>query len=453
MILTLVILILELVIIRASLSWFGLVPSPTIVLIFIALSQIIYAMAHDGLITNYFLEIFYLGGIYLNFEFTQLFYLCVSLAIFSISAMSRYLLSRNGAAPVFTQSKMPISLLLSNVVLATLIIQALVLASVANWSIIIANREYLLMSSPSSVVGDSGLMELVFSTILFSGLTAASFSALNYVAKRELLSFVFGIIAICYFLYFLSAHQRAAAAMPIAFAAMLWMTDPSRYFKFIMAMAALALVSFMSALIGRGQPEQGLTSLTEVIPNLVSGVLQIQDIIVNFFEGIFVFGESVQLRHEPSELYKFLSFSPLPSFADGFANIREAQETRLSEYVPVSGFGELYLFGFPYNIIGAVILLSAMYLVERVRQVSMNLYKICNMLLFVSLYFLNTYPIRNAFKPLWIMYILVFVTLIIGARRLRREQEVSRVGAVRRHAEITESIGAVPARRAMPGET
>src|SRR5262249_26112766 len=116
-------------------------------------------------------------------------------------------------------------------------------------------------------------------------------------------------------------------------------------------MVFLTVIALMGALEQRATDRHGLSTLPETIlsPFASSNPLdEISQSIMDFCQGAVVTAESFELYTDFNLKYKILAFSPLPSFVDGYSSIRSDSEQRLHDYVPMSGIGELYHFGWLY---------------------------------------------------------------------------------------------------------
>ena len=86
--------------------------------------------------------------------------------------------------------------------------------------------------------------------------------------------------------------------------------------------------------------------------------------IFNFFGGYSLLDATTthQDYYYPLQ-YKLLSFSPLPSFIDGFANIRHFEQ-RINYHMPFSSLSEVIAFGYKFYILFLVILAVTTYKME-----------------------------------------------------------------------------------------
>src|SRR5262249_12338787 len=119
--------------------------------------------------------------------------------------------------------------------------------------------------------------------------------------------------------------------------------------------------------------------------------------------------------------YKILAFSPLPSFVDGYSSIRSDSEQRLHDYVPMSGIGELYHFGWLYICVLLVGLTMFIRAHTALAAKAPVIFIVCNFLIMFSLYVLFSYPVRNALRFFWIAVIL-FVAADFAKRRWSKDK-------------------------------
>ncbi|MGR3780885.1 MAG: hypothetical protein ACU0DT_06420 [Albimonas sp.] len=162
---------------------------------------------------------------------------------------------------------------------------------------------------------------------------------------------------------------------------------------------ALILGCFVVALAGRGHATQGLGSVLPVIQALDVGHLGwlAAKLGATSFDAGMSYANA--LRHAPvyDASYQVLSFSPLPSFLDGF-DVGE-MEQRINIYVPFSAFGEAVHF----HPLAAPLLFAACLVATR--QLTLGFFRDGDALsaaLFplylVCLLKLQTYPIRASLR-------------------------------------------------------
>jgi hypothetical protein len=410
---TLLFLLCQSFLIVVCYNYYGILPFPTILVAYISICQLMYGLAHDGIAQTEMFFLYRMGGLEHNFVFTQLFYLGISAYVTLCCVVFRTRSRSRHERLTVPQLRKVVSRGTSAILLLVLAVQLSILVAVLNWDIVLRNDEYLLMTSPDAVIGDSSFLHGLFGSMTFVGPLAATMAAFSHSMKRPLFFAGFAIISVCYFLFLLSAHSRSAALSPVAFAAVLWMTGAERHWKAILFASTLAALSIVSGLAGRGGGVEGFASLPGIFANIFDGNSgkNIIDLLANICEGIFVTGEGFRVNESHPTLYKILSLSPAPSFVDGFAYINDAQQIRLHDYVPMSGFSEFYLFGFPYNMACVFIVTLAIYISMKLREINKTMFIVCNTMQFLSFYILNAYPIRNGLKPLWLVYLLALLVV------------------------------------------
>lgn len=154
---------------------------------------------------------------------------------------------------------------------------------------------------------------------LLLGICAYAFAFSLAVYSRYLMVYVF-----VFFMGRVFSQRRGGAGAIVAFT----------------LYTALILGCFVVALAGRGHATQGLASVLPVIEALDVGHLGwlAAKLGATSFDAGMSFANA--LRHAPvyDPAYQTLSFSPLPSFLDGFD--AGEMEQRINIYVPFSAFGE-----------------------------------------------------------------------------------------------------------------
>ena len=185
----------------------------------------------------------------------------------------------------------------------------------------------------------------------------------------------------------------------------------------------LILLCFAVAQAGRSNAAQGLSAVGAVLDGL--RVEQLGWILARLgatsFDGAISFANA--LRHDPiyEPSYQLLSFSPLPSFIDGF-DARE-MEQRINIYVPFSAFGETAHF----HPVAVPILFAVCALVTR--QLTLGYFRDRDALtvalypvFLVCLATLQTYPLRASFRSLVAIGLISWLSVQLRRRRERRQE-------------------------------
>lgn len=108
------------------------------------------------------------------------------------------------------------------------------------------------------------------------------------------------------------------------------------------AVGAAVFLAFAVAIAGRGLHIQGVASIGAVLGQLDLGALEYLGIklAVTTFDGGLAYANALGIEPAYDPLYQRLSFSPLPSLLDGFADVERRLGYRINAYVPVSAYAE-----------------------------------------------------------------------------------------------------------------
>ena len=131
---------------------------------------------------------------------------------------------------------------------------------------------------------------------------------------------------------------------------------------------------------------------------------------VNFFPGGVNLANAASIDYKYSVDYILYSFSPFPSFIDGFSG---AEPLRLGPFTPVGGFSEFYLFGyFPLGCLFIVLAYFFYYIDSIINKLSNNYY-IYGLLVFSSLLIIRLWS-YNARSSMRLILFLIIVTVILN---------------------------------------
>lgn len=295
---------------------------------------------------------------------------------------------------------------------------------VYDWSVIWRNGLYLSMTDPDYLRSSSGLIRVANQLATPSAVVAAFISVYSLARRHYAAGAILLILFTWHVFFFLAAHSRAATLILAASALAVFVF--TRHRNIAIFVAGLALFSLVSALAGRSSGHHGLSSIAEIMGNIASRDQNVVDIvqftILNFFEGVFTFSEHFARSVYFAPEYKNLSLSPLPSFIDGFANIREANESKLFIVVPRGALDEILQFGFVHS----VVYFSTQFFAIRLslissRRTSSVAALTANFLLFANLFIQMAYPVRTIFR-VYLVVIAVAVWLIVVQRKTRTRQ-------------------------------
>lgn len=192
------------------------------------------------------------------------------------------------------------------------------------------------------------------------------------------------------------------------------------------AYTAVILACFVLALAGRGNATQGLASVSAVVGAIDPSQLGwlAAKLGATSFDAGTSFANSLRYGPVYDAVYQALSFSPLPSFLDGFD--AHAMEQRINVYVPFSAFGEVVHFHW----LAAPALFLACW--AATRQLTLGFFRDGDPLaaalfpvFLVALLKLQTYPVRASFRIVLAIALLAW----ISGRLRRRGQAMAEAAA------------------------
>lgn len=280
--------------------------------------------------------------------------------------------------------------------------------------IIWKNSIYLLMNGPEAYEVSYTIALLLKVMLSFIGLLLAILLTLAIYLKRfDIFSILFFPFLFCLF-YQLSSHSRIASVYIFIIFMLSYVCTVSKLRKFTFSPLILFIGIFflVFALQGRGT---GLHGFGNLLNSAIVGFTNfttenLSFALVNFSQGIFVTAEGLGVNKEHSMIYKVLSFSPFPSFIDGFSSIRDKEEIRVNYFMPMSALAELVKFGQPYILIFYFIYF---WVIRRLTLVIFNNPNIFSFL--INVYFmmifiiLNAYSLRNGFRQLLFLLLITYL--------------------------------------------
>ena len=388
---------------------FGWLPCPTVILFLILGYQIVLIGIHEGIINYYFLTTFTRGGVISLFYTTLYIYaFMAAYAVISHVGLSHGAPTKHGTRiDLYFSSKAFFWINFSSFV--GLVALCAIFAGSIRWNIAIENSTYLAMTNPDLILESGAFRTITLFPLLISCYSAV-LAAINLRRNSLVSSLTFLVIGCLALLYLMGAHSRAAAAAPITFLVVSNVIAGRPKLIFTVGIMSVTIYLIWAAIMGRMQNTHGLVTIMSSASNLPGTDSPLLDILVpNIFEGAFSVAESLTLHAAFPESYKILSMLPTPSLLDGFDQIRDLFQVRLSPYAPMSGYVEVYLFGPGYVIALMAIATIAVRMNFSIQSRSRLLFLFGNIMLLLGFYTLNTYPARNGLKWFWFS---IFLSLI-----------------------------------------
>lgn len=299
---------------------------------------------------------------------------------------------------------------------------------ILNKAIILFTPVYLQMASDDALQIRGNLPEFVQSSYKMMGLL--SFVGLAFLVFWRRLGFalLLALPATWFLLFEVAGHSRYAAVFLAAFSVSLFVLGTKRTHRFVAFVGLVfAVLTYSAALQGRNLGEHGFLTLGSFFQQATfSDPAFILRMLTNLFEGVFSVAESFYyVNIELPEPYKLLSFSPLPSFLDGFAANWQHSAVRLDTYVPMGALGELLLFGTEYLVFYFVTVALALFLTVMALRRGMFLTGNLMALVFTIATFMQfSYSVRTSYRFFLICIAIFLLAAIVdhGRRNTLRRQ-------------------------------
>jgi hypothetical protein len=280
---------------------------------------------------------------------------------------------------------------------------------VVNWKHVWLNHTYLLMNDHRVLSIDTAGTRFLMAIFPFIGFLVFALFAVYAAGRQKYISLALFPLALFDYAYQAGAHSRKAVMYLLVFAIISLLLKRRKSIFIVTLFAAAFTLAF--CLGGRSYGDEGLSTFAETGPILATyAKINPADGFLNIFEGAFVTTELFSTHHESATIYKLLSFSPLPSFIDGFAQIRAANLHKLGRYSPPSAVYEAWSFG-----IGYVLLLllpqviGGRLAVNLIGRGSSPIAVAANLLMALASYVQFTYPVRTVYRY---FVIALFVALL-----------------------------------------
>ncbi len=286
--------------------------------------------------------------------------------------------------------------------------------------------EYLSIRQADFVGIENSMLNLVHDTLPLQGVLFSVLLA-TYFRKKNIVMLSVVLFPFLYsFLISVAFNSRFAPLQLFFLAFILFVTRRKKWslsaalitsFGFLMYGATISLRRAADARIGEFglAPFLSLFSSGNILPDS-----PIFFMLFNFFGGGFVMAEAFLRDNVNYPIkYKILSFSPLPSFIDGFDSVSYVSKVyRASSTGPFSNFAEAYLFGAIYSILFVIIIILSLYFLNRFwYRFGGRLTFVLYMPAFYAFARMYQYPLRHTLRYLLFSLLLCYVTTIILNRK------------------------------------
>lgn len=296
------------------------------------------------------------------------------------------------------------------IILLTILILNIILM---NKSAIWLNHEYLLITGPKGYYLPPNIAMLFIAGMNIGAVICSIFLPF-YIKKSRTQALLACAAWFFWFAFYLSAGSRVAAVMFFSAMAIQFLISRGKTSIIYLLVGFFgAFIIMMIALATRASGEYGVSNFFGAI-SYFSGKVAVDFAIfswVNFMQGIFITSDGIIYDHFYNTDYKFLSFSPLPSFIDSFDKVRQGSQIMIYSTVPMSGIAELYHFGisfFAFYIIALIFILRAAH--KSFGSKFYYLTAFANFYIFIMFIIMNSYAIRNSFRQTLLAYAVIVGT-------------------------------------------
>ena len=273
------------------------------------------------------------------------------------------------------------------------------------------NDRYLLIASVDGLAINNSLFSFIRSISGIAMVIAGAFFACAILLRSWGAALLLGICLLVLMVISVAGAFRTAAIPAAAVAVPLFLFGELRHKVLSIAFVCLSFTLIIVALVGRGMDAFGISNIPMYFAELFSydASTLITAATLNISQGIFVTTDSIYIGGDFNVMYKVLSFSPFPSFIDGFEEARSLYQIRLHRFVPMSAIGEVYNFGLPW-IVGFSLFMMALFRANVKIDPSRYPFIFITSSIIIFLFFMmaNGYPMRNVFRQFLIAYALVY---------------------------------------------
>lgn len=299
----------------------------------------------------------------------------------------------------------------------------LIYFSAVDFEILMSNDQYLLLRSARSLHSPHALARAALSFLDIVGILSAFFFSVNLFLKRVPSALLFLPLYAWGVMYAVANSSRVGVVLFLVPALIAWILLKRFRLPTAAGFGLAALYILDCALSGRSMHAFGLAEVPAILASPFGSGRNAMGTVFNLLQGVFVTMDGFTVPGEHPDDYKILSFSPLPSFIDGFSSIMRLGMIKLALVVPMSAITEVVRFGPAYTAVGALMLFLLLRQSIKAVTVSPLLYAVTLpvvMMLFVQA---NAYPLRNVFRQAIYVYIFMVVAGYFAKRRRKLTPE------------------------------
>lgn len=275
---------------------------------------------------------------------------------------------------------------------------------------------YLEIRNPDFYNATNIISKLVIANIGFVGVTSAPLLAISIINKKKLLTTVLVLVFLYTSVFQAAAHSRWLVLQMATLLFLLLTSKKSKTSKLLITFLTAALpFAYFSTIFARTNASFGLNTVFNSFSLSDLTEIALINSLANLFGGMLVLSETLNkasIWHP--DIFKSLSFSPLPSFIDNFSSVRDSYEIRINIYGPLSAISEAYWFGISWSALFLFIVVQSLKCVESIWQMSKktlspNTQLIAFLAFGLTLYahvLIHQYPIRSSLRWVWLAWIM-----------------------------------------------
>lgn len=235
--------------------------------------------------------------------------------------------------------------------------------SLINYNLFWFNYDYQIIKTPHEIGSESVFFRIYHFLFRIIGLIAAIF--LVFSIRLRVLGLQFFSAFLFFYSFFILYVGESRWVVVYLFALLfsrLSFYDNKPNTSEILIWFCVFVFLFAKVIIGRNFGLWGLSVQYEIAKEVfdIGFYHLLLGVVVNFFEGFTNFANTVSSEYLYPVRYKILSFSPLPSFIDGYSSIINYQY-RVNIYVPFNSISEAFAFGGLYIFLLLIILTVFLY--------------------------------------------------------------------------------------------
>lgn len=298
--------------------------------------------------------------------------------------------------------------------LITLLLIIIVMANVIHLfsidlSLLWRNHTYLLLENPSKIGIENGLLKIVHHLLRITGLFTAGLT-MHFYFRRSYVNLLLSASLFTYSLIFMLAQNSRWASLYFLMMLLYCQITGKWNISGKVFLGTLCILTYIKVIIGRGGYDQGIVAIWSDFAKIRLDILfyNFLGIILNVVEGGVNLANAEQIAPTYAIRYKILSFSPLPSFLDGFSSILKFHEVRISRSVPLSAISEVRWFGGIFIMIFYGTIASLLLFANKAYYYSKGIFPffISGFVCWIT-FTINSYPVRNSYR------MILFVTLFL----------------------------------------